>query len=292
MTAAKQNRSIDLVRTAGWMGLALLSFALLAVSARQLLDTMGAFQILFLRSGVGLAIILAYALPRRPGFTRTTRLRLHVLRNLFHYGGQVCWVTAIGLLPLAVVFAMEFTTPIWAAMLAVAFLGELLNRGRVVAIGLGFAGILVILRPGYAAIAPEILVPLAAAVGFAVSVTATKGLTRSDPPVTILFYMMLIQVLLGVLPAGLTWKPVALADLPWLAVVAATGLSAHYGMTRALQQADATLVMPMDFLRLPLIAVVGLVFYGEALDPSVLVGAAMIFSGSYYSLSREARSRG
>jgi len=292
MTEAKEARSTDLVKAAGWMGLALLSFALLAVSARQLLDTMGAFQILFLRSGVGLAMILAYALPRRPGFAHTTRLPLHLLRNLFHYGGQVCWITAIGLLPLAVVFAMEFTTPIWAAVMATMFLGERLNRGRIVAIALGFAGILVILRPGSMPIAPEILVPLAAAVGFAVSVTATKGLTRSDPPVTILFYMLLIQLVLGAVPAGLTWQPVAAGDLPWLVVVAVTGLSAHYGMTRALQQADATLVMPMDFLRLPLIAVVGLVFYREALDPAVLVGAAMIFSGSYYSLSRERRAQG
>ena len=292
MTAPESARPVPLLKAAGWMGLALLSFALLAVSARQLIDTMGAFQILFLRSGVGLAMILAYALPRRPGFARTTRLRLHLLRSLFHYGGQVCWITALGLLPLAVVFAMEFTTPIWAAMLAAMFLGERLNRGRVVAIAVGFAGILVILRPGYVPIAPEILVPLAAAVGFAVNVTATKGLTRSDPPVTILFYMLLIQLLLGAVPAGLTWQPVTAGDLPWLAAVAVTGLSAHYGMTRALQQADATLVMPLDFLRLPLIAVVGLLFYGEALDPAVLAGAAMIFSGTYYSLSREGRGRG
>lgn len=287
MKASGETRSTDLAMAMGWMGLTLLSFALLAVSARQLLDTMGAFQILFLRSGVGLAMILAFALPRWPGFTRTTRLRLHLLRSLFHYGGQVCWITALGLLPLAVVFAMEFTTPIWAAVLAAVFLGERLNRGRVVAIVLGFAGILVILRPGYLPIAPEILVPLAAAVGFAVNVTATKGLTRSDPPVTILFYMLLIQLVLGALPAGLTWQPVSAGDLPWVLAVAVTGLSAHYAMTRALQLADATLVMPLDFLRLPLIAVVGLVFYGEALDPAVLVGAAMIFSGSYYSLSRE-----
>ncbi len=292
MVASGEARSSDLIKAAGWMGLALLSFALLAVAARQLLDTMGAFQILFLRSGIGLVIILAYAMPRRPGFTRTTHLRLHLLRNLFHYGGQVCWITALGLLPLAVVFAMEFTTPIWAAMLATVFLGERLNRGRVVAIALGFAGILVILRPGYLPIAPEILVPLAAAVGFAVNVTATKGLTRSDPPVTILFYMLLIQLLLGAVPAGLTWEPVSVGDLPWLVAVAVTGLSAHYGMTRALQQADATLVMPLDFLRLPLIAVVGLLFYGEALDPVVFVGAAMIFAGTYYSLSREGRARG
>ena len=292
MTAPESVPPVPLLKAAGWMGLALLSFALLAVSARQLIDTMGAFQILFLRSGIGLAMILAYALPRRPGFARTTRLRLHLLRNLFHYGGQVCWITALGLLPLAVVFAMEFTTPIWAAMLAAVFLGERLNRGRVVAIAVGFAGILVILRPGYVPIAPEILVPLAAAVGFAVNVTATKGLTRSDPPVTILFYMLLIQLLLGAVPAGLTWQPVSAGDLPWLVAAAVTGLSAHYGLTRALQQADATLVMPLDFLRLPLIAVVGLLFYGEALDPAVLAGAAMIFSGTYYSLSREGRGRG
>ncbi len=289
MTAATDGQPAGVLRAAGWMGLSVLSFALLAVAARQLLDSIGAYQILFLRSALGLAIVLGYALPRRTGFVRTTRLGLHLLRNLFHYAGQVCWVTALGLLPLATVIALEFTTPIWAAGLAAVFLGERLTRRRLAALALGFAGVVVILRPDAPTPAPEILIALAAAVGFAVNVTATKGLTRSDPPLTILFYMLAMQLALGALPALLSWRPLAAGELPWLAAVAVAGLVAHYAMTRALQHADATLVLPLDFLRLPLIAGVGLLVYGEVPDPLVLVGAAIIVAGTFASLRGDGR---
>jgi drug/metabolite transporter (DMT)-like permease len=290
--AETEGHAVQLLKAAGWMGLSLLSFTLLAVAARQLLDTMGPFQILFLRSGIGLALIVAFGLVRAPGFQRTRQLPLHLLRNLFHYGGQVCWVAALGLLPLATLFALEFTTPIWAALLLSLFLGERLDRNRAVAIGLGFVGILIILRPGWVPIGPGVLLALAAAIGFAVNLTATKGLLRGDRPVTILFYMLLIQLVLGALPAAFLWQPLAWADLIWLTLVAITGLSAHYGIQRAFQLADATVVLPMDFLRLPLIALVGFLLYGEALDLAVLVGAALIVGGNYQNLSRERRRRG
>jgi drug/metabolite transporter (DMT)-like permease len=154
------------------MGLALISFVLLAIAARQLLDTMQAFQILFLRSGIGLLIIFAIAIPTGRRFHQTRRAPLHLLRNLVHYGGQVCWITAIGLLPLAVVFAFEFTTPIWAAILSALFLGERLAGARIVAMVAGFIGILVIARPGLAGVDPAVAIALAAAVGFGITLTA------------------------------------------------------------------------------------------------------------------------
>jgi len=224
-----------------------------------------------------------------PGFYRTERLPLHLLRNLFHYGGQVFWITAIGILPLALVFALEFTTPVWAAVLALFFLGERLNRGRVVALVLGVAGVLVITRPGLQPIDLGVLIGLAAAVGFAVSLTATKGLTRYDGVFTILFWMLAMQLLIGLVPALLAWQPVTRADAPWLLVAAVTGITAHLGIAKAFQHADATVVLPMDFLRLPLITLVGAIFYGEGLDPWVIAGAALIFVGNEYSLRRERR---
>jgi drug/metabolite transporter (DMT)-like permease len=278
-----------LAKAAAWMTLALISFALLAVAARQLLDTMQAFQILFLRSGIGLVIILAIAFAGGEKVHRTQRLRLHLLRNVFHYVGQVCWISAIGVLPLAVVFAFEFTTPIWAAILAIAFLGERLRGPRLVAIVAGFAGILVIVRPGLTEIDPAVLIALAAALGFAVNLIATKDLTRTDAPITILFYMLTIQLFLGAPLALITWQEVLWGDLPWLVLVAVCGLSAHYGITKAFQHAEATVVLPMDFLRLPLIAVVGFVVYAEPLDPAVFLGALLIFAGNYYNLRQEIR---
>lgn len=289
MTPAATTAPGELLKAAGWMALALASFVLLAVSARELLDTMSAFQILFLRTLIGLGLIVGFGFATGQAFHRTTRLRLHLLRNLFHYAGQVCWVTAIGLLPLAVVFALEFTTPIWAAVLAMLTLGERLDRGRLLAIGLGFVGILIILRPGVLPLDPEVLVAIAAALGFSVQLTATKALTRTDTTLTIMFYMMLFQLGLGALPAAWTWSGIAAADLPWIAGVGVTGLTAHVGVTRAFRHADLTLVLPMDFLRLPLIALVGTLLYAEPLDPLVLAGAALIVVGNYQSLRRHHR---
>lgn len=286
MTSIQTARPGELLKAAGWMASALLSFALLAVSARELLDTMSAFQILFVRTVIGLALVVAFGLVARESFQRTARLPLHLLRNVFHYAGQVCWVLAIGLLPLADVFALEFTSPVWAALWAALFLGERLDRSRLLALALGFAGILIILRPGYLPLDPAILVAVAAALGFSVQLTATKALTRTDSTTTIMFYMMAMQLALGALPAAWTWAPVTVADLPWLLAVGVTGLTAHVGVTRAFRHADMTLVLPMDFLRLPLIAGVGALAYGEALDPAVLLGAAVIFFGNYQSLRR------
>ena len=284
-------RQRDLVRATAWMGLALVSFVGIAVGARELLDTMYAFQILFIRSALGLGGLILCGLAFQPGFHRSGQLRLHGLRNLFHFGGQACWITAIGSLPMAVVFALEFTTPIWAAILAALFLAERLTAGRLMAIALGFLGVLVIVRPGLAAVDPAIFIGLAAALGFAVSLTTTKRLTRDDRPLTILFYMALIQLGLGVLPAALSWQPLAWGDLPWLLLVAFCGVSAHYGITRAFLHAEAMVVVPIDFLRLPLIAVVGWLFYDEGLDPLVFAGAALIVAGTYFNLLREARRR-
>ena len=129
------------LRGALWMVGALVSFSIMAVSVRELLHSMGSFEILFIRSFMSLAILLLL-LPRRGlAALRTRHFGLHVLRNLFHFGGQYAWVYAISLLPLATVFAIEFTMPVWAALLAMIFLGERLNQGRVVMLALGVVGV-------------------------------------------------------------------------------------------------------------------------------------------------------
>lgn len=271
------------------MGVALISFALLAVSARELLQGMEPVQFLWVRTLLGLPILIPLALWLAPGFHRTQQLPLHLLRNLFHYGGQVCWITAIGMLPLAMVFALEFTAPVWAALLALVFLGERLHRGRLTALILGLIGVLIMTRPGLQPLDLGILIGLAAAMGFAVSLTATKGLTRHDQVFTILFWMLVMQLLIGLGPALLVWQPMSWDDALWFGVAAVTGISAHLGIAKAFQHADATLVLPLDFLRLPLIALVGLLFYGEGLDPWIMTGAALILVGNLYGLGAERR---
>jgi len=287
----------NLLKAVAWMMGALLSFAAMSVSIRELSFTgMHAFEMLFLRSAVGVVILAGILSFQRWGQIRTGRVAGHLLRNVVHFAGQVFWIFGITLLPLATVSAFEFTTPVWGAMLAVLFLGERMNRGRWVAMGLGALGILIILRPGLGGggenFAAGAAIMLACTFCFGATNAVTKWLTRSDGALTILFYMVLMQTVLGAFASAFVWIPVQLADWPLIAVLALTGLSAHYCLTRALAQADATLVMPMEFLRLPLIAVVGFLLYQESLEPAILLGAALIFSGTLYSLRFESRRPG
>ena len=267
----------------------MLSFAVMAVAARELLRTMGSFEILALRSFVSLFIVLA-VLPRFGlGRLRTRRFGLHLVRNVLHLGGQYAWVYAIAMLPLATVFAIEFTMPVWTAILATLILGERLNRGRVVMLVLGLAGVLVILKPGFSIVQPAALVMLAGSFAYASMNIATKRLSESDSALAVLFYMAAIQLPLALIPALPQWVAPQLKDLPWIILVGSAGLTAHFCLTRAFRVADATLVVPIDFLRLPLIAVVGMLFYGEPLELSIMLGAAVIFAGTYYSIRRESR---
>jgi len=139
---------------------------------------------------------------------------------------------------------------------------------------------------------PAALVMLAGSFAYASTMIATKRLSGSDSALAVVFYMSVVQLPLAFVPALPGWVAPALVDLPWILAIGAAGLSAHYCLTRAMRIADATLVVPIDFLRLPLIAVVGMLFYGEPLEFSIMLGAAMIFAGTYYSVQRESRKPG
>jgi drug/metabolite transporter (DMT)-like permease len=225
------------------------------------------------------------------GVLRTRMFGVHFLRNLLHFGGQYAWVYAIAMLPLATVFAIEFTMPVWTAVLAMLILGERLNRGRIVMLVLGLAGILIILKPGFAIVQPAALAMLAGAFAYASTNIATKRLAAKESAYSILFYMSAIQLPLGFVLALPQWVSPGFADLPWAFAIGAMGLVAHYCITRALHIADAMVVVPIDFLRLPLIAVVGMIFYGEPLEATILIGAAVIFAGTFYSIRRESIGR-
>jgi drug/metabolite transporter (DMT)-like permease len=277
------------LRGALWMGGAMLSFAVMAVAARELLRTMGGFETLFFRSLVSFVLMLAVLACFGFGVLRTRRFGLHVVRNLLHFVGQYAWVYAIAMLPLATVFAIEFTMPVWTALLAVPILGEHLNRGRIVMLVLGLAGILIILKPGFSVVQPAAMVMVAGSFAYASMNIATKRLAERDSALAILFYMSAIQLPFGLIPALTQWVTPEMADLPWIIAIGAAGLSAHYCMTRAFRIADTTLVVPIDFLRLPLVAVLGAIFYGEKIELSIMIGAAVIFTGTWYSIWRESR---
>jgi drug/metabolite transporter (DMT)-like permease len=279
------------LRAALWMGGTLVSFSAMAVAIRELSATQGTFEILAWRSVVGLTVLVPLGAVRGWGVLATRQPHWQLRRNLVHFLGQAGWTYGIGVLPLATVFTIEFTMPAWTALLAVSFLGERATWPRAIAIAGGIAGVVVILRPDVAVPDPAALVVLGAAIAYAAAHTMTKQLTRSDGALAILFWMSAIQLPLGVGAAlalsGGAWTRPGWAEAPWIALVGLGALAAHFCLARALKLADATVVMPLDFLRLPLIAGVGAALYGETPAPEVAAGAAIIVASLALALRRE-----
>ncbi|WP_293576397.1 DMT family transporter [Phaeobacter sp.] len=274
-------------KAALWMVGAIVSFSAMAIAGREAGSALDTFEIMTYRSAVGLVIVLAgLTLARRWGDVRRDRLRRHLWRNAAHFTGQNLWFFAVTLIPLAQVFALEFTSPLWALLLSPLLLGERLTRPRVLAAALGFVGILIVARPSPESINIGIVTAAASAIFFALTIIITKQLTRHEPIASILFWLTLMQLVMGLITAGWDGRmALPTADvLPWVLIIGCAGLAAHFCMTQALAIAPATVVMPIDFARLPTIALLAMVLYGEALDLWILIGAVVIFSANYINI--------
>ncbi|WP_372424550.1 DMT family transporter [Salinarimonas chemoclinalis] len=273
-----------------WMAGALVSFSAIAVAVRELSGALSAFEMLAFRNAAGLGAILVSAVlfARVRASLSARRLGRHAQRNVVHFAGQYAWTVGVTLLPLAVVFAVEFTAPALTALLAVLLLGERLTRTRALAIGLGFLGVLVIVRPGAGEIGWPALYLLFAAFAFALTAIATKSLTRTETTASIMLWMNAMQLPLNLAGAGEGYLS-RLAEAPALplAALAICGFTAHWCLTNAYRNGDAIMVVPLDFLRIPLIAVVGLLLYAEPLDPFVFLGAGIIVVGILVNLRAE-----
>lgn len=268
---------------AGWLAM----MVVIAVAGREATRELAVFQVMELRSLIGLLMLypLVHAAGGLPAM-KSARLLQHGLRNCAHYGAQYGWFVALSLIPIAQVVAIEFTMPIWTLLLAVFFLAERMTPRKVAAVLLGLVGVALIVRPLGSGISLGQGIALAAAVGFAVSVTMTKSLTRTEGPVTIIFWMLVVQSVLGLLPALAVWQWPSATSWGWVLVVAFCGTFSHYCMTRALQHADATVVVPMDFLRVPLSALAGWAVYQERVDLAAALGTALILLGNLMNLRK------
>jgi drug/metabolite transporter (DMT)-like permease len=280
------------IAAAIWMTGSIFSFTAMAIAARSVSDVHDTFEIMMWRSVVGFCLVLAVAgTLGRLIEIRRERLGQHLLRNVVHFTGQNLWFWALTMIPLAQVFALEFTSPIWVILLSPLVLGEKLTRARLFAAGMGFIGILLVARPDFSNLDPGVLAAAASALCFAATSLLTKKLTRGESIVSILFWLTLMQGVFGLVTAGIdgvihlpTWQ-----TLPWLILIGFCGVLAHLCLTTALSLAPASYVVPIDFARLPVIAAVGMLFYAEPLDPYVLLGAAVIFLGNWANIRAETR---
>ena len=282
------------LKAALWMVGAIFSFTAMAVAAREISQTHDSFEIMAARSIIGLVLVLVIGKAMgQLGHISSQRLPGHFWRNIVHFTAQNLWFWSLTMIPLAQVFALEFTSPIWVILLSPLFLGERLTLSKLVAAGLGFAGILIVARPDLTNLSPGVLAAAASALGFAATSILTKRLTRDEAIITILFWLTAFQAVFGILAAAhdgqINWP--TSQTLPWLGLIGVCGVLAHLSLTSALTLAPASFVMPIDFIRLPVIAVIGAMAYGEAIDPFVLGGGAVIFLGIWISIRTELQER-
>lgn len=271
---------------AGWLSATLA----MTVAARELGHDIPIVVMMLFRSLIATLILAPIVLAKGGLPARLGQLPLHVLRNIIHYAAQYAWFSALLLIPLAHVISIEFTMPMWVAILAALFLGERLNGAKLLAIALGLAGIAVIVRPGVASAGMGHLYALLAAVGFGLSVTFTKFLTRRDSALTVIFLMFAIQSVIGAVPAYLSWTWPQGHDWLWVAIIGLVGTFSHFCLSKSLSLADASLVMPMDFLRVPLTALIGWWLYREGFDLYAILGALLILAANAVNLV-QARAR-
>ena len=289
MSAQAQTLANDpsIAKAAAWMGAWLALMLGMTAAGREATPEISVLQLTELRSVLGFVMLLPLVFAAG-GFRamRTTRIGLHIGRNIFHYSGQALWLYALTLIPLAHLVSIEFTSPIWTALLAYAFLGERMTARKVGALALGLVGVAIIVRPGAGAVDPGHLVVLAAAFAFAVSMVMVKSLTRTDSAVRIIFWMLVIQSVIGLVPALWVWTWPSAYVWFWIGVAAFCGSFAHYCQARALAHADAMVVAPMDLLRVPLTAMLGYFAYSERIDLLTAIGAGLILFGNLLNLRR------
>lgn len=280
--------SPSIPKAALWMAMSIASILAMSVAGRETTAELNVFQVMELRSLIGFFILLPLVMASG-GFAamRTKRPLAHIARNVVHYTGQAAWLYALTLIPLAVLISIEFTTPIWTALLAVGFLGESLSRPKMVAIVLGLIGVVIIVRPGAGSVDPGHVVVLGAALCFGISIVLVKSLTRTDSVVRIIFWMLVIQSVVGLGPALYEWRTPSPGLWPWIVVIGFSGMSSHFCMARALAYADATIISPMDFLRVPLSALLGYLLYHEQIDAYTAGGAMLILMGNLLNLQRK-----
>ena len=281
------------IRALLWMAGAIASFTLLAVTSREVTYELTTFELIAYRSYLGILLIVA----GNAVLGRTPRLGfscfwLECFRNSFQLMGMSLWIFAIANIPLAQVFALEFMTPAWAAIMAALYLGERLTCMQVLAIAIGAVGVVVVVRPGTLEFTAGTWAAALCAVGFAGSAVLTRKLTRYESAMEIVLWMQILQAIAGTvvsLSDGQMALPGVNTLLPLL-LACVTGLSAHYCLTRALALAPASVVSPIDFIRLPIIATIGVLFYNEPFETAVLIGGGIICFANYLNIRSRLRA--
>lgn len=284
-----EQRRHDNLRGAVWALGMVAGLGGVSISIRAVKSDIALEELLFFRAFIGLIAITIIMAPRGWRLLIPKRPGLQLVRNLFHVSAQYCVFFAVILIPLAEVTAIEFTVPLITALLAAPLLKEKIGRHRWIGMIAGFIGVLFVVRPVFETVPPAMLIALFGAVLFSCNTILVKVLSEVEDAGTMVFVMNVIQTLVLIGPAIYVWTTPDLHHAPWLLMLGLSGICTHYCLSRAMAIADTSIVLPLDFLRLPFIAVIAYMVWGETFSPWTALGAAIIFGSSYYAIMRERR---
>jgi len=263
-----------------WMVLSVFAFCFVVIGVKQVNTNISPFQIIFFRALIGL-ISLLILLPRTTITGSFSNIKQHLLRNVFHLIAQYGWVVGIVYLSLAEVTAIEFTTPIWILILAPFFLKEKITGKKISSILLGFIGILIILKPGIDIINYNSIIVLLSAICFAIAHTATKKIVQTTLASDVVFIMCLTQLPISFACAYTNWYWPNYSDYFWLILIGLSGIWAHFSLAKALKKEDISSLISIDYLRLPILILAGILFYNQTFDITIIIGGTLIILGNY-----------
>ncbi|WMN11886.1 DMT family transporter [Marivirga salinae] len=263
-----------------WMLISVLSFCVMTIGIKEISDNVNSFQIIFFRSLIGLLTIFIFFKNKlsRPTFSI---IKGHLFRNIFHLIGQYGYIVGIIYLSLAEVTAIEFSVPIWILIIASVFLKEEMTKSKVMSIILGFIGVLIIIRPGFGIINTNSIIVLLSAISYAIAHASTKKLTKKYKPLDIVFIMCLIQIPISF---GLTITEISLPnirDFSFLLIVGISAITAHFTLAKAMMDDDISSIISIDYFRLPILILLGILLYNENFNAAYLTGGTLIFVGNW-----------
>ena len=274
-----------------WVLLATLLAATMNIVARHVTASVDAFVVVFFRNLFGVIFLLPFLMRHGLLLFKTKRLGAHLARASLNVVNMLCFFTAVSITPLAELVALNFTAPIFAALLGMLILKEIVGRQRWTAIFIGFFGVMVIIRPGFLDFSHGHFLTLFAAFTWAGVMLMTKSLARTESSLTIVAYMTILLTSLSLIPALFVWHWPSWQDLGWLALMGTIGNSVHFIWAQAVREADLSVVMPFDFTKLVWIALLAYLLFGEVPAWTTWGGGALIFASGVFIARREALKR-
>ncbi len=286
---AARRRRPAAIQGAFLMLAACVAFGCMGITVRHLTQNLPPFEVVFFRNALSLAWMMPILAHQGFAVLRTAHFGLYAWRSAIALATMLCWFTALKSLPLAEATALSFTQPLFATVLAVIMLHEIVRRRRWTATIIGFIGAMIILRPGVAEVSFAHVLLLTSSLIGALNAITVKQLTRTEHPNAIVTYMTLLITPFSLAIALPGWESVPLSLWPWLAAMGFFGMLGHQLSTRAFGLIDASLVSAFDFMRLPFSALLAWIIFAEVPDRWTWIGGAIIAGASIYIARREAQ---